>query len=60
VEPADPRTESEKKFDESQKKREKDRVGKIAENSHRRKIEDYNKYLDSLPNHFDIPKVGPG
>jgi protein FAM32A len=28
--------------------------------SHRQKIEEYNKKLANLPEHNDIPKVGPG
>lgn len=28
--------------------------------THRKKIENYNKKLASLPEHNDIPKVGPG
>ena len=26
----------------------------------RDKVEDYNRYLSKYPDHFDLPKVGPG
>lgn len=28
--------------------------------THREKLEKFNKNLNKLPEHFDIPKVGPG
>ena len=28
--------------------------------NHREKVEQFNKKLAKLPEHFDIPKVGPG
>jgi protein FAM32A len=44
----------------SQAKREKDRVKKAAQKSHREKIEELNQKLANLSEHHDIPKVGPG
>lgn len=37
-----------------------DRINRMAEKSHKEKVNDFNKYLESLPEHYDIPKVGPG
>jgi hypothetical protein len=42
---------------EIQKKREQEEVQKSAAEPHKKKIEKLNQYLDSLPVHFDIPKV---
>eukprot|EP01094_Clydonella_sp_ATCC50884_P020877 TRINITY_DN4442_c0_g1_i1.p1 TRINITY_DN4442_c0_g1~~TRINITY_DN4442_c0_g1_i1.p1 ORF type:complete len:117 (+),score=37.03 TRINITY_DN4442_c0_g1_i1:191-541(+) len=58
--PDDPRTEAEKKFEEIQRQRESERLKKEAEKSHREKILELNQKLDSMSEHFDIPKVGPG
>ena len=53
-------TESERRYPEVQRQREQKRIdGKLALN-HREKIEEFNKTLAKLPEHFDIPKVGPG
>jgi protein FAM32A len=53
----DTMTEAEKKFEEAQQKRERKRIATMASRSHREKIDDFNKHLDSLSQHFDIPKV---
>ncbi len=53
-------TESERRYLEVQRQRQQQRIdGKLALN-HREKIEEFNKKLSKLPEHFDIPKVGPG
>lgn len=28
--------------------------------SHKEKVEDFNRYLSKLSDHYDVPKVGPG
>jgi protein FAM32A len=53
-------TEAEKKFEEIRKKRLQDRIRKEARTTHKEKVEAFNKYLESLSEHHDIPKVGPG
>mmetsp|Transcript_1553 Transcript_1553/g.4221 ORF Transcript_1553/g.4221 Transcript_1553/m.4221 type:complete len:120 (-) Transcript_1553:382-741(-) len=53
-------TPAERKFREVQKKREHERIAKMAEKSHKEKTKEFNEYLDRAPKHFDIPKVGPG
>lgn len=56
-------TESERKFRDIQMIRLKQRVDHNDAElmvSHRQKIENFNKKLANLPEHNDIPKVGPG
>lgn len=59
-ETADRRTPSERKFDEMQRKREEEKVAKMAAKSHRDRVNDFNSYLANLSEHHDIPRVGPG
>lgn len=54
------KTAAELKFEEVQKKREREQLAKQAVKSHKQKVDDFNKYLSSLTDHYDIPKVGPG
>ncbi|KAL9936538.1 hypothetical protein V8E36_004606 [Tilletia maclaganii] len=54
------RTEAERRFDEIQKKRLVDKVKTEAKQSHKEKVDKFNTYLESLSEHYDIPKVGPG
>lgn len=56
----DNRTESEKKFDQTQRLRMKDRVKNQAKFSHKDKVNQFNQHLDRLSEHHDLPKVGPG
>jgi len=56
-------TESERKFREIQLVRLQQRIEQNDAElmvSHRKKIETFNKKLANLPEHNDIPKVGPG
>lgn len=36
------------------------RLAKEATKSHRDRIQEFNRYLANLTEHYDIPKVGPG
>mmetsp|Transcript_3641 Transcript_3641/g.22816 ORF Transcript_3641/g.22816 Transcript_3641/m.22816 type:complete len:118 (-) Transcript_3641:2100-2453(-) len=56
----DYRTEAEKRRDEALAARKEEGVKKLAEKSYRQRVEEYNKYLSTLSEHHDIPKVGPG
>ncbi|CAD6252191.1 unnamed protein product [Miscanthus lutarioriparius] len=38
----------------------KQKMAKVANKSHRDRIQDFNQYLANLSEHYDIPKVGPG
>lgn len=53
-------TEAERKFEEVRRKRMHQRIAKEARTSHKEKVDAFNKYLGSLSEHHDIPKVGPG
>ncbi|KAH7828074.1 putative protein FAM32A [Monocercomonoides exilis] len=54
------KTEAQLKYDAEMKKKEEDRIAKKALKSHRELIAQFNAGLEKLPEHFDIPKVGPG
>lgn len=60
VDPNTYRTASERAFYSLKEKRLKEKVENEEVESHRDKIEKQNKYLEKLPVHFDIPRVGPG
>ena len=53
-------TPSERRLMERQARKEKEDFARMAEKSHRETIQEYNKYLASLGEIHDIPKVGPG
>ncbi|CAD6926797.1 unnamed protein product [Tilletia controversa] len=54
------RTDAERRFDEIQRKRLSEKVKTEAKKSHKDKVDKFNTYLESLSEHYDIPKVGPG
>eukprot|EP00898_Chlorokybus_atmophyticus_P001504 jgi/Chlat1/2354/Chrsp17S02807 len=56
----DSRTAAEKRYDEQMARIEAQRVTKLAAKTHRQKVDEFNKYLSNLSEHYDIPKVGPG
>ena len=53
-------TDSERRFLQRQKMNESHFVMKQSEMTHRQRIEKYNNDLADLPEHHDVPKVGPG
>jgi hypothetical protein len=53
-------TPAEKKYRARMAQREKELIRKLAAQSHRERVEAFNVKLEKEPNHFDIPKVGPG
>jgi hypothetical protein len=53
-------TPAEKKYRARLAQREKELIQKLAAQSHRERVEAFNVKLEKEPNHFDIPKVGPG
>ena len=53
----DSRTAAQRKYDDVQKQRQLDRVMKKAEKTHKERVEDFNRHLDELSEHYDIPKV---
>lgn len=50
-------TKAEIAFLKMQEKVEKERIMKKASMTHKQRVEEFNKHLDSLTEHFDIPKV---
>ncbi|KAF8078882.1 hypothetical protein FPV67DRAFT_1466747 [Lyophyllum atratum] len=54
------KTEAEKRFEEVQKRRLAERVAKLANKTHKDRVNEFNAHLESLSEHHDIPKVGPG
>ncbi|GAU28194.1 hypothetical protein TSUD_313530 [Trifolium subterraneum] len=53
-------TPAEKRFLQQTEKLERQRLAKMANRSHRDRIQHFNQYLANLSEHYDIPKVGPG
>jgi protein FAM32A len=56
----DTRTAAEKLFDERKLKKLPEKIKKEINVTFKQKYENYNKNLSRLPEHYDIPKVGPG
>ncbi|KAI8096599.1 uncharacterized protein BX664DRAFT_324356 [Halteromyces radiatus] len=54
------KTEAERKFEETKRKRQMERVSKAAGKSHKERVAEFNNKLEHLSEHYDIPKVGPG
>ncbi|XP_041976800.1 protein FAM32A [Aricia agestis] len=54
---ADKRTKAEIAFQKMQEKMQKQRIQQKAEMTHKQRVEKFNQHLDSLTEHFDIPKV---
>lgn len=50
-------TDAQYKFKVTQEKRQMDKILKKASKSHKERVEDFNRHLDSLSEHYDIPKV---
>jgi protein FAM32A len=55
-----PMTETEKRREATLKVREEDACQKQAKKSYRENIQAYNEYLAKIPEHHDLPRVGPG
>jgi len=56
----DDRTEAQKLFEERRSKRIPEKVQQKLSANFRQRTEVFKKSLSKLPQHFDIPKVGPG
>ncbi|RKO97414.1 hypothetical protein CXG81DRAFT_16411 [Caulochytrium protostelioides] len=54
------KTPAELRFAEAQRKRLEEKTDKIAQQSHRERVQNLNQYLDRLSEHHDMPRVGPG
>ncbi|XP_054166798.1 protein FAM32A-like [Oppia nitens] len=51
------RTAAERKFLDQQYKRQTERIMEKASKSHKQRVEEFNDHLESLTEHYDIPKV---
>ena len=56
----DSRTDAEKRYDDVKLKRLPSKVHNNVLTTFQEKFDNYSKNLSKLPEHFDIPKVGPG
>ncbi|XP_029285620.1 protein FAM32A-like [Cottoperca gobio] len=53
----DKRTPAQMAFDKMQEKRQMERILNKASKTHKLRVEDFNRHLDKLTEHYDIPKV---
>ncbi|XP_041879304.1 protein FAM32A-like [Corvus kubaryi] len=53
----DKRTPAQVAFEKMQEKRQMERILKKASKTHKQRVEDFNRHLDTLSEHYDIPKV---
>ncbi|CAJ1060485.1 protein FAM32A-like [Xyrichtys novacula] len=53
----DKRTPAQVAFDKMQEKRQMERILNKASKTHKHRVEDFNRHLDNLTEHYDIPKV---
>ncbi|XP_068853193.1 protein FAM32A-like [Aphelocoma coerulescens] len=53
----DKRTPAQVAFEKMQEKRQMERILKKASKTHKQRVEDFNRHLDTLTEHYDIPKV---
>ncbi|ORY40520.1 DUF1754-domain-containing protein [Rhizoclosmatium globosum] len=53
-------TEAERRFEETRRKRAAEKAAKTASKSHKERVAEFNAYLETLSEHHDIPRVGPG
>jgi protein FAM32A len=53
-------TKAEKEFKERWDKNFEKRINQKVQETHRDKVEKFNKALTDLPEQYDIPKIGPG
>ncbi|KDQ20328.1 hypothetical protein BOTBODRAFT_62631 [Botryobasidium botryosum FD-172 SS1] len=56
----DNKTDAERRFEEVQRQRRAERVARLAAQTHKDRVHEFNSKLEALSEHHDIPKVGPG
>ncbi|KAG1864756.1 hypothetical protein DFJ58DRAFT_772670 [Suillus subalutaceus] len=54
------KTDAERRFEEAQRRRLENKVAQLARKTHKDRVNELNAKLESLSEHHDIPKVGPG
>jgi len=55
--PVRTKTKAELAFEKQREKNELKRIMEKASKTHKQRVEDFNSHLDSLSEHYDIPKV---
>lgn len=55
--PPVPHTKAEKAFLKMKEKKQMERILEKASKTHKQRVEEFNRHLDSLTEHYDIPKV---
>ncbi len=53
-------TPTERKFLETKRQRDEERLRKVATKSHRERVAEFNEKLAGLTEHYDLPRIGPG
>jgi len=56
----DGKTASERAYEEMRRKRLADRIAREGPKTHKQRVEELNKYLSTLSEHHDMPRIGPG
>ncbi|KAF2670159.1 DUF1754-domain-containing protein [Microthyrium microscopicum] len=54
------KTESERRFEETRRKRLEERLRREGVKTHKERVEELNRYLSRLSEHHDMPRIGPG
>ncbi|KIX05522.1 uncharacterized protein Z518_06394 [Rhinocladiella mackenziei CBS 650.93] len=54
------KTEAEKRYEEQRRKRLEERLKREGVKTHKERVEELNRYLSSLSEHHDMPRIGPG
>nr|CAG4650701.1 EOG090X0P1V [Sida crystallina] len=55
--PAIQKTKAQLKFEQMKEEQFKKRIMEKAGKTHKQRVEEFNRHLDSLTEHFDVPKV---
>ncbi|OQO10012.1 hypothetical protein B0A48_04367 [Cryoendolithus antarcticus] len=56
----DGKTETQRRHEETRRKRLDERLKKEGVKTHKERVEALNKYLSGLSEHHDMPRIGPG
>ncbi|CAK4033905.1 Hypothetical predicted protein [Lecanosticta acicola] len=54
------KTEAQRRFEERRKKRLDERLKREGVRTHKERVQQLNKYLSTLSEHNDMPRIGPG
>ncbi|KAG9235612.1 hypothetical protein BJ875DRAFT_483093 [Amylocarpus encephaloides] len=54
------KTPTERAYEENRRKRLQARIEREGPKTHKQRVEDLNKYLSTLSEHHDMPRIGPG